>query len=71
MSPSARGTGVSLFAASIFLGQSVGVVLAASLVGAVGSSWVMVLGGLVMVVEGVVFAGALRRRAALVEQAPA
>ncbi|NBY70689.1 MAG: MFS transporter [Betaproteobacteria bacterium] len=67
MSPAARGTGVSLFAASLFLGQSVGVVLAASLVAALGSAWVIVLGGAVLVAEGFYFARALSRREDLVK----
>ena len=67
MSPAARGTGVSLFAASLFLGQSVGVVLAASLVASLGSAWVIVLGGAVLVAEGFYFARALSRREDLVK----
>jgi predicted MFS family arabinose efflux permease len=67
MAPSARGTGVSLFAAGLFLGQSVGVVLAASLVAALGSAWVIVLGGVVLVAEGFYFASALSRREDLVK----
>jgi predicted MFS family arabinose efflux permease len=67
MAPSARGTGVSLFAAGLFLGQSVGVVLAASLVAALGSAWVIVLGGAVLVAEGFYFASALSRREDMVK----
>ena len=67
MAPAARGTGVSLFAAGLFLGQSVGVVLAASLVAALGSAWVIVLGGVVLVAEGLYFASALSRRENLVK----
>jgi len=67
MAPSARGTGVSLFAAGLFLGQSVGVVLAASLVAALGSAWVIVLGGVVLVAEGFYFASALSRREDMVK----
>jgi predicted MFS family arabinose efflux permease len=67
MAPAARGTGVSLFAAGLFLGQSVGVVLAASLVAALGSAWVIVLGGVVLVAEGLYFASALSRREDLVK----
>ena len=62
MAPGARGTAVSLFASSLFLGQSIGVVLAASLMGSIGSETVIALGGAVMALEGVFFAWALRRR---------
>lgn len=64
MAPAARGTAVTLFASFLFLGQSVGVVLAASLIGRLGSGWVVALGGAVMLAEGVFFAWLLRRREA-------
>ena len=50
-----------------FLGQSLGAVLAASLISRIGSSAVIALGGLVVAVLGVVFAWALRRRARLAD----
>ncbi|SDM54963.1 MFS transporter [Polaromonas sp. JS666] len=62
MVPEARGTAVSLFASFLFLGQSLGVVLAAALIGRIGSSAVVALGGGVMAVEGAYFAWVLRRR---------
>ena len=62
MAPEARGMSVSLFASFLFLGQSLGVVLAASLIGRIGSSAVIALGGGVVAVLGVAFAWALRRR---------
>ena len=62
MAPEARGTAVSLFASSLFLGQSVGVVVAASLIAQIGTGAVVALGGAVMAAEGVFFAWALRRR---------
>ncbi|MEP6588432.1 MAG: MFS transporter [Polaromonas sp.] len=62
MAPHARGTAVSLFSSFLFLGQSLGVVLAASLVGRIGTAAVIVLGGAVMALLGVLFAWALRRR---------
>lgn len=65
MAPAARGTAVSLFAASLFLGQSIGVLLAAALVGRIGSTAVILLGGGVLVAVGGYFAAALRRRAML------
>jgi YNFM family putative membrane transporter len=62
MAPTARGTGVSLFSAWLFLGQSVGVLLAASLSALVGSGAVIALGGGVLVALGTLFARGLRRR---------
>lgn len=62
MAPAARGTAVSLFASALFLGQSVGVLLAASLIERIGSGAVIALGGGVLVIVGVFFAQALRRR---------
>ncbi len=62
MAPEARGTAVSLFASCLFLGQSIGVVVAASLIDRIGTGLVIALGGTVMAVEGVYFAWALRRR---------
>ena len=67
MAPQARGTAVSLFSSSLFLGQSIGVVLAASLIERVGSGMVIALGGGVMALEGAYFAWALRRREALLK----
>ena len=64
MAPETRGMSVSLFASFLFLGQSLGVVLAASLIGRIGSSAVVALGGVVMMGLGLVFAWALRRREA-------
>jgi MFS transporter, YNFM family, putative membrane transport protein len=62
MAPHARGTAVSLFSSFLFLGQSIGVVLAAFLIDRIGTSAVVALGGCTMAVEGVYFAWALRRR---------
>jgi len=62
MAPEARGTAVSLFASFLFLGQSLGVVLAAALIGHIGSSAVVALGGGVMAVEGAYFGWVLRQR---------
>jgi len=61
MAPETRGMSVSLFASFLFLGQSLGVVLAASLISRIGSSAVIALGGVVAALLGVVFAWALRR----------
>jgi YNFM family putative membrane transporter len=68
MTPHARGTAVSLFSSFLFLGQSLGVVLAAGLIDRIGTSTVVALGGLAIAVEGVYFAWALRRRSALPSQ---
>ena len=62
MAPAARGTAVSLFASALFLGQSVGVLLAASLIARIGSGTVIALGGSVLMAVGFFFAGALLRR---------
>jgi predicted MFS family arabinose efflux permease len=62
MAPLARGTAVSLFASCLFLGQSLGVVLAAALIGQIGTAAVVALGGAAMALEGAYFAWALRRR---------
>lgn len=62
MAPHARGTAVSLFASSLFLGQSIGVVAAAALIDRIGTDAVVALGGGVMAVVGALFAWALRRR---------
>ena len=62
MAPQARGTAVSLFSSALFMGQSIGVVLAASLIDRIGSSAVIALGGAVMALEGIYFAWALRQR---------
>ena len=67
MAPQARGTAVSLFSSSLFLGQSIGVVLAASLIDRVGTSAVIAAGGAVMALEGVYFAWVLRRRDRLIK----
>ena len=62
MAPHARGTAVSLFASFLFLGQSIGVLLAASLIGRIGSSAVIALGGAVIALQGMLLAYLLRRR---------
>ena len=62
MTPNARGTAVSLFASSLFLGQSVGVALAAGLAERIGSGLVIALGGGLLTTVGLFFAQALNRR---------
>lgn len=63
MTPHARGTAVSLFSSFLFLGQSIGVVVAAALMGRIGTAAVVALGGGAMAVLGVLFALMLGRRA--------
>lgn len=65
MAPQARGTAVSLFASALFLGQSLGVTLAAWLLERIGSAWVIALGGSVLTLVGSLFARALTRRDAV------
>ncbi|MEO6626070.1 MAG: MFS transporter, partial [Burkholderiaceae bacterium] len=62
MAPASRGTGVSLFAASLFGGQSLGVLLAANLVERIGSGWVIAAGGVVLALLTQLFSWALRGR---------
>ena len=66
MAPTVRGTATALFGASIFFGQSIGIVLAALLVDHYGFRIVFVISGVVIVALGVVFSQSLRRRAAAV-----
>ena len=65
MAPAARGTAVSLFAASLFLGQSVGVFFAARLIDSIGSPAVVALGGAVVLIVGICFSAALSKRQTL------
>ena len=62
MAPEARGMGVALFAASLFMGQSVGVLLAAGLSQPWGSAAVIALAGVCTLGVAVFFAQALRWR---------
>lgn len=62
MSPTQRGTAVSLFALALFMGQSVGVLITAALVERIGSGLVMVLNGFTMFLLGACFFRALRKR---------
>ena len=68
MAPAARGTAVSLFAASLFLGQSVGVFLAAKLIDRIGSAAVVATGGVLVFVLGICFSVALGKREMLFNQ---
>jgi MFS transporter, YNFM family, putative membrane transport protein len=57
-----------MFALSLFMGQSVGVLLAAGLIERLGSATVIVLGGAVMAALGLVFSLAISRRSDLVRR---
>ena len=52
MHPPQRATCMSLFAGTLFTGQSVGVIIAASLVASWGTTWVITAGAVLVVVMG-------------------
>jgi MFS family permease len=62
MVPTARGTGVTLFAGFLFLGQSLGVLLLAGLISRFDSRYVVGVIGLCVIGLGVFFAQALAPR---------
>lgn len=62
MNPTARGTAVSLFAAALFLGQSVGVFFATRFIDRMGSAAVVAAGGAGVLAVGIYFSMALRKR---------
>jgi predicted MFS family arabinose efflux permease len=62
MTPSARGTSVSLFSCALFSGQALGVLMAAHLSTLLGSGGVIALGGGIVLVLGAVMARSLRAR---------
>jgi predicted MFS family arabinose efflux permease len=62
MVPTARGTGVTLFAGFLFLGQSLGVLVLAALIGHFNSSYVLGGVGLGVVILGAFFARAIAKR---------
>lgn len=61
MAPAARGTAVALFSSALFLGQSLGVLLAADLIERIGSAAVIAGGGLVVLLLGFYLARAMQR----------
>ena len=63
MAPEARGVGVAMFASALFVGQAIGVLLAAALSERWGSSLVVALAGGGALGVGIYFAHALRRHA--------
>jgi len=64
MAPAARGTGMSLFAFSFFVGQAIGVSLAGQAFDRFGAAPVLLVPALVLPFAGWAFAQALKRRAA-------
>ena len=62
MAPEVRGTAVSLFASAFFMGQALGVVLAADLLARAGASALFMLAAMAMPVIGGVFANLLHKR---------
>jgi predicted MFS family arabinose efflux permease len=64
MAPSSRGTAVSLFASSFFMGQAAGVAIAAFVVDNVGTVWLFCIAAGAVLVIGAGFAYALRFRQA-------
>jgi predicted MFS family arabinose efflux permease len=52
MHPPQRATCMSLFAGTLFTGQSVGVIIAASLVASWGTTWVITAGAVLVMVMG-------------------
>ena len=60
MTPTARGTAVSLFAACFFLGQASGVALAAGVVDRVGAAWLFGTSALILPLVGAVLARYLK-----------
>jgi YNFM family putative membrane transporter len=62
MAPQARGTAVSLFAAVLFMGNSLGVITVAWLYDRIGSSAIITLGGFIVMGMGFVFSYALKVR---------
>jgi predicted MFS family arabinose efflux permease len=61
MTPTARGTAVSLFASCFFLGQATGVAIGAAVIDQVGAQWVFGAWALVLPLVGAVLARHLRR----------
>ncbi|MBU3647699.1 MAG: MFS transporter [Limnohabitans sp.] len=62
MVPTARATGVTLFAGFLFLGQSMGVLLLSALISRFDSRWVVASAGLCVVMLGLSFARAITHR---------
>ena len=61
MAPSHRGTAVSMFAAALYLGQSVGVLASAAVVDAASPRWLFAASACALPLLGLAFGRALRR----------
>jgi predicted MFS family arabinose efflux permease len=70
MAPEKRGTAVSQFAASLFVGQSAGVALAGWVAERLDTDVVLVAGALGVLAVGLTFARLRRERQPRVERAP-
>lgn len=70
MVPHARGTAVSLFAASLFFGQAIGVAGAAAVADRAGIVWVFIFVGFVLPMLGLFFSSAIRRRQTMINRSP-
>lgn len=70
MAPQARGVGVAMFSTSLFIGQSLGVLLAAALAERWGSTTVVALAGCAVLAMALFFDRALRRRDLAAAAAP-
>ena len=70
MAPEKRGTAVSQFAASLFVGQSTGVALAGWVAERLDTDVVLVSGALGVLAVGLVFARLRRGRQPGIERAP-
>ncbi len=62
MTPSVRGTAVSLFACFLFTGQAIGVAGGALVVDGLGIEWVLVLAAVILPALGLGFGASLKRR---------
>lgn len=62
LSTTSQGTGVSIFACFLFLGQSVGVVIAAQIFERAGAAWGFATAGTALTLIGLAFAHQLRMR---------
>ena len=62
MAPKQRGSSLALFACVLFLGHSVGVTLAGVLAERIGTAWVIGGAGVMLLVVGLAFAAARRRK---------
>jgi YNFM family putative membrane transporter len=62
MSPEARGTAVGLFSAALYLGQTIGVAIAAPVVDRVGAAPIFLTAAAALTALGLIFSARLRKR---------